>query len=252
MANILILGKRVAERQGLMLVMELAGHRCVDVGTLGDAVEQLTKDHALSLVLSDATIGGSNADDIRRVLKAASPTIRVLMLTEESVPTDASSAAPVEVITAATSPLHKLPTSYQPVSRGDAVLLMLPEQDSLRMIPDLPRTAGMLNKLAMLYHSQEKYAAAEKLYKQALQQTESEPGDKRREMASILHNLANLYRDQQRYMDAEPLYLKSITLVEKALGKTHPKLWNRLNSLAEVYRAQGREAEVKPLLMRFS
>jgi tetratricopeptide (TPR) repeat protein len=250
MANILILGKRVIERQGLMLVMELAGHRCVDVGTLGDAVEQLTKDRTLALVLSDATVGGADADDIRRVLKAASPTVRVLMLTEE-VPAGAPPLS-VEVISAATSPLHKLPTSYQPVSRGDAVLLMLPEQDSLRMIPDLPRTAGLLNKLAMLYHSQEKYAAAEKLYKQALQQTEGESGDKRREMASILHNLANLYRDQQRYMDAEPLYLKSITLVEKAFGKSHPKLWIRLNTLAEVYRAQGREGEVKPLLMRYS
>ena len=40
MANILVLGKRVEEQQGLMLVMELAGHRCVDVGTLGDAVGQ--------------------------------------------------------------------------------------------------------------------------------------------------------------------------------------------------------------------
>ena len=57
MANILVLGKRVEEQQGLMLVMELAGHRCVDVGTLGDAVEQLTKDKTITLVLSDATIG---------------------------------------------------------------------------------------------------------------------------------------------------------------------------------------------------
>jgi tetratricopeptide (TPR) repeat protein len=250
MANLLILGKRVAERQGLMLVMELAGHRCVDVGTLGDAVEQLTKDKTIATVLSDATIGDANADDIRRVLHAASPKVQVMMLTEDPSPSEP--VPNVEVITAGTSPLRQLPSSYSPISRGDAVLILLPEQDSLRMLPDLPRTAGMLNKLAVLYHSQAKYAAAEKLYKQALQHSEHEPGDKRRETASILHNLANLYRDQQRYMDAEPLYLKSLTLAEKALGKNHPKVWSRLNNLAEVYRAQGREAEVKPLLMRFS
>jgi tetratricopeptide (TPR) repeat protein len=250
MANILVLGKRLEERQGLMLVMELAGHRCVDVGTLGDAVEQLTKDKTITLVLSDATVGESNSSDVHRVLKAASPQISVLMLTEDSAPASAPSAE--EVITAGTSPLHRVPTSYSPVSRGDAVLIMLPEQDSLRMLPDLPRTAGMLNKLAVLYHSQAKYAAAEKLYRQALQLTESAAGDKRREMSSILHNLANLYRDQQRYMDAEPLYLKSLTLAEKALGKNHPKVWVRLNNLADVYRAQGRESEVKPLLMRYS
>jgi tetratricopeptide (TPR) repeat protein len=246
-----VLGKRLEERQGLMLVMELAGHRCVDVGTLGDAVEQLTKDKSISLVLSDATIGESVAQDIRRVLQAASPKVSVIMLTEEAS-LNASAQAPEEVITAGTSPLHKLPTTYSPVSRGDAVLVMLPEQDSLKMLPDLPRTAGMLNKLAVLYHSQAKYAAAEKLYKQALQLTENAAGDKRREMSSILNNLANLYRDQQRYMDAEPLYLKSLTLVEKALGKNHPKVWVRLNNLAEVYRAQGRESEVKSLLMRYS
>ncbi|MSO20707.1 MAG: tetratricopeptide repeat protein [Acidobacteria bacterium] len=234
----------------MMLVMELAGHQCADVGTLDAAVDHLTKDHTCTLVLTDATIGEANAEDIRRVLKAASPHVNVITLTEELLPGEA--LVSTEVITAATSPLHKLPTSYSPASRGDAVLILLPEQDSLRMIPELPRTAGMLNKLAVLYHSQEKYDAAEKLYKQALQKSENSSSDKRREMASILHNLANLYRDQKRYMDAEQLYLKSISLVEKLLGKNHPKVWNRLNCLADVYRAQGREADVKSLLMRFS
>ena len=144
MANILVLGKRVEERQGLMLVMELAGHRCVDVGTLGDAVEQLTKDKTITLVLTDATIGESSAPDLRRVLKAASPKVSILMLTEDATPNTPLSVD--EVITAGTSATHRLPTSYSPVSRGDAVLVLLPEQDSLRMLPDLPRTAGMLNK----------------------------------------------------------------------------------------------------------
>lgn len=262
MARILVLGSQPTERGGLALVMEFAGHRCAEAGSLQEAAKALRED-TFDLVLSDSTIGESNAEQIVKALKAASPGAAVMVLSEEAEPSKSSSTPPKagaskasssssdEVITLPFSPVKNLSPQFSPIRKREAFLVLLPEQESLRLLKELPETPGMLNKLAVLYHSQEKYSAAERLYKRALEVSEK-TGDQPREAASILNNLGSLYHDQQKYSNAEPLYKKSLSLAEKEYGQSHPKVARRLTNLVELYRAQGKDKEAAPLLDRLT
>lgn len=86
----------------------------------------------------------------------------------------------------------------------------------------------MLNRLAALYHSQEKYDAAERFYNHALKIAENVARGHPRVVASILNNLAGLCYDQEKYAEAEPLYKRSLAIVEKVFGPKHPKVARRL------------------------
>ncbi len=273
MARILILGNHPVERQGMAVVLEMAGHSCAEADTLHSATQQLRQvgqagqlgNPRFDLVLSDARIGAAGTGLIRKLLVDACNDIRILVLKQAGDPLDASSdsgnsgeSGGKQELTVTTSPLHWLSSQFSSVSRPDALVVLLPEQDSLGMLESLPRTAGMLNKLAVLYHSQAKFAAAEKLYRQALEAAAAEVADQadqadqsgRGEVASILNNLAGLYTDQKRYSDAEPLYLQSLSLVEAKYGPVHPKVTKRLMLLSYLYRAQGKGAEVEAISRR--
>jgi len=227
MARILILGDRKKEREGLSLFMEFAGHQCVETGSLQEAVKTIEKE-AFDLVLADAQVGESDAEQIIQKMRSASSQISVMILAEE-----ASSAAGLDdVITTPMTLIQSVSPQFPPVRKREAFLVLLPEQDALKMLPDLPQSAGLLNKLALLYHSQQKYKAAEQLYKRALEIGKQSGGDQQREAASILMNLASSYHDQKRYAEAEPLYQRSLELAEKAYGPKHPKVARRLRRLA--------------------
>ena len=101
-----------------------------------------------------------------------------------------------EAITLPYSPVQNLPPQMSEIQESEALVLLLPELESARLLSNIPQTAGMLNKLAALYHSQENYAVAERLYKRALKVSKKEVGDQHREAATILNNLASLYHDQ--------------------------------------------------------
>jgi len=244
MAEILIIGSQQAEREGLALVMEFAGHRCATAGSLREAANLLKKG-SFELVLTDTVVGDDTSDHIAQALKAISATVSVVTLSEEAEPLGGD-----EVITLPFSPVHNLAPQMSTVGRREAFLALLPEQESLKMLSNLPRTPGLLNKLAVLYHSQEKYAGAEKLYKQALEVSKKAKGDQNREMASILNNLATLYHDQMMYEEAEPLYKKSLSIVEKVYGPNHLKVARRLRGLSDLYKARGRDSEAAPLVKR--
>ena len=242
MARILVLGNRATERQGLALFLEFAGHQCAETGSLQDAVRMIQKD-PYDLVVSDAKVGDSESDQITAALRSVSPNVGVMTLTDE-----VSSPAPVDdVITTPLTMVQNVSPQFPSVRKGEAFLVMLPEQESLKMLPDLPETPGLLNKLALLYHSQQKHTAAEQLYKRALQISGKAPGDQRREEASILMNLATLYHDLKRYGEAEPLYRRSLELAEDAYGADHPKVARRLRRLAEIYRVQGKDKQAAPV-----
>lgn len=241
MARILVLGNQPAERDGLALVIEFAGHRCVTAGSLQEAVDLMRKE-TYDLVLVDSTLGDSGSEQIVRTFKGISPGVAVMVITEE-----ADFASGAEVITLPYSPVQNLSPQFSAIGKREALLVLLPEEESLKRLSDLPQTAGMLNKLAVLYHFQEKYAAAERLYKRALKVSEKTLGSQHREGGSILNNLANLYHDQKRYAKAEPLYKRSLAIVENVFGPNHPKVARRLSNLADLYHAQGREDEAAPL-----
>jgi len=244
MARILIVGKQSAENDGLSLVMEFAGHKCASARSLKEA-EGLIQKEPHDLVLADSTLG-DGAEQIVRNLKAIAPGVAVMVLTDD---TDFRFGGD-EVITSPYSPVQNLSPKFCAIRRKEAFEILLPEEKSLRALPELPQTAGMLNRLAVLYHSQQKYSAAERLYRRALKASKEASADKPREEAAILNNLARLYHDQDRLTDAEHLYKRSIAIVEKIAGPNDRKAATRLKNLADLYRAEGRHDEAAPLYKR--
>jgi len=245
MASILVIGYEKEERDGLARGLEFAGHRCATADSLGGAVIRMQKE-SYDVVLADCLLDDGNSDRIVQTLKSASPSVTVMILSEDAPRRDE------EVLTHHLSPIRNLSPQFSQVGQAAALLVLLPEQDSLKFLTHIPKKAGLLNKLAVLYHSQEKYSAAERLYKEALKVSEEKPLHKRalksdekeskseiRAVASILNNLARLYHDQKKFKQAEPLYLRSLGIVEKLSGPNDPKMVRRLRNLAELYRVQG-------------
>ena len=83
MAKILVIGKHPAERDGLALVMEFAGHRCATAGSFPEA-KDLFRQEAYDLVLADSPLGENSSEQIVRHLKSVSPGVAVLVLTEDA------------------------------------------------------------------------------------------------------------------------------------------------------------------------
>jgi len=242
MAQILILGSQSSDRQGLALFMEFVGHQCKSAESLQEALGLLAKD-SFDLLLTDSTRSEATSEQLIQSVKEIAPGVVVMILTDEA----SSSAGIDSVITSPLTSVQSLTPQYPPLRKGEAFLLLLPEQDSLKMLPDLPQSPGLLNKLGLLHQSQQKFQAAEQLYHRALEITEKLGGEGERAASSILMNLAGLYQDQKRYAAAEPLYHRSLALAEKVHGPNHAKVARRLRRLAEIYRLQGKEKEAAPI-----
>ena len=194
-------------------------------------------------MLVDSQLCENSSEQIVRNLKSASPGVAVLVLTEDAD----RGYADDEAITLHCSPVQNLSPQMYEIQKSEALLILLPKQESSRLLSNLPQSAEMLNKLAVLYHSQEDYAVAERLYRQALKSSKKTAGEQHREAATILNNLASLYHDQKRYSKAEPLYKQSLVIVEKVFGPDHPKVATRLRNLMDLYRVQGRNKEAASL-----
>ncbi len=107
-----------------------------------------------------------------------------------------------------------------------------------------------LNKLAVVYRAQGKYADAEGLYKRALTIKEKALGAGHPSVALTLNNLANLYDVQGKYADAESLHKRALAIREKALGGRNPDVAQSLSNLAGVYKEQGKYADAEGLFKR--
>ena len=245
MARILILGKPSSEREGLALFMEFVGHECSSADSLQDALRLLAED-SFHLVLADPAVGDATSEQMLQSLKGAASSAMVMILAEES----ASATGTEAVITSPLTSVQSVTPQYPPVRKGEAFLFLLPEEDSLKMLADLPQSPGLLNKLGLLHQSQQKYKAAEQLYQRALDLCKQSVRDQERDAASILMNLASLYHEQKRYAEAEPLYRRSLELAEKVHGPGHTKVARRLRRLAEIYRILGKEQEAEPIHAR--
>jgi tetratricopeptide (TPR) repeat protein len=127
------------------------------------------------------------------------------------------------------------------------------------------RLATSLNSLAGLYFYQEKYVAAEPLYKRALPILEKGLGVNHSEVIATAHHLAVAYHAQKKHVEAEPLYKRVLASDESDLNSVGegyldegPRLWEvfaahvatDLNELAELYIAQAKYAEAEPLFRK--
>jgi len=101
--------------------------------------------------------------------------------------------------------------------------------------PDDQRLYRSLNKLALAYNAQRKYAEAERSVKRALGIVEKTLGPESPQVAIGLNNLAGLYDHQGRYAEAEPLVTRALAIQEKALGPMHPDVAITLSILAGFY-----------------
>jgi DNA-binding response OmpR family regulator len=245
MGKLLIVGNPSKERDSLALVLEFAGHECATAGTLEEAGAYARRGK-YQLVLADSPLEGRSPEETVQALRAVAPKAPVMFLTEEVEPRSKS-----DEVVSGPQPAGDN-TGVPPfslVSLGEALAVLLPKPEAFSQMEELPRTPGVLNRLASLYQAQKEYDAAEQLYKQALEISENvrkHPG----EVATLLNNLASLYHEQQKYSQAEPLYRKSLEIVEKTFGPKHPKATRRLRSLADLYQATGKSEMAGPILER--
>src|SRR5690349_16286498 len=176
----------------------MAGHQCLEASSL-EAATQLLRQKQVDFVLSDSEVGGVGPAQIRQAIVGANQQVRVLIMTEAGETVEAPEAVDgTRDMTVTTSPLQWLSSGFAHISRPEALAIMLPEQDSLNLLDDLPQSPGLLNKLAVLYHSQSKFGTAEKIYLKALEAAEKAgtTADKGA-VASIMNNLAGLYTDER-------------------------------------------------------
>lgn len=116
--------------------------------------------------------------------------------------------------------------------------------------PEDPRLAATLHTLAVLYHTQRKYAQAESFYQRVLKLLEQTIGPEHPTLATTLNNLAVVYEAQEQYGAAEPLYQRALTLLERALGPEHPHLAAALENYADLLRKMQRPEAAEPLESR--
>src|ERR671925_1307052 len=116
--------------------------------------------------------------------------------------------------------------------------------------PEDPRLAATLNTLAVLYHTQKKYAQAEPLYQRVLKLLEQTSGPDHPTLATTLNNLALVYEAQDKYGEAAPLYQRALALMERTLGPEHPTLAAALDNYADLLRKMQREAEAETAAAR--
>ena len=90
------------------------------------------------------------------------------------------------------------------------------------------------------------YAAAEPLYRQALELSERALGDEhpdtvamRNKVAELLSSSAELLLAKADYAAAEPLYRQALEMSERALGHGNPDTVARRNKLAELLKTKG-------------
>ena len=84
------------------------------------------------------------------------------------------------------------------------------------MGPDHPGLATDLNNLALLYHTQGKYAEAELLHKRALAILEKSLGPDHPDVATSLENYAALLRKMNREADAVQMEARAKAIREKS------------------------------------
>ena len=126
-------------------------------------------------------------------------------------------------------------------------------QAALEMYRRLPgdqrrARADVMERLAVAYSDQAKYAQAAALLQTTLelQQQLLPPGHP--DIASNMANLAEQWRSLGRLDEAAMQYRKALTLFQQVRGAEHPETATVMNNLARVLRAKGQLSEAEKLL----
>ena len=113
-----------------------------------------------------------------------------------------------------------------------------------------PDYAVSLNNLADLYRAKGDYAAAEPLYRQAMEIRRAALGEGHPDYAASLNNLALLYQAMGDYAAAEPLFRQAMEIYRAVLGEGHPHYATSLNNLARLSVATGHERDALTLMQK--
>ncbi|MCX6879365.1 MAG: tetratricopeptide repeat protein [Verrucomicrobia bacterium] len=111
-------------------------------------------------------------------------------------------------------------------------------------------TAGLLNRVALLYKAKARHDAAEPLMRQALAIDEATFGKDDPAVATDLNNLALLLKDTNRLAEAESLLRRALSIDEAAPAKDHPNISRDLINLAQVLYITNRLDEAEALVRR--
>jgi Flp pilus assembly protein TadD len=104
-----------------------------------------------------------------------------------------------------------------------------------------------VNNLAALLQSKGDYAAAEPLYRRALESRERVLGPGHPDTLTSINNLAALLWSKGDYAAAEPLNRRALEAQERVLGPEHPDTLVSVNSLAFLLQSKGAYAGAEPL-----
>ena len=148
--------------------------------------------------------------------------------------------------------LERVDTESEPPLRWSQLFAQVDEA-TLQTLPDIinetvwkdpPEHVKMLHRLAVLYHSQNKFEKAEALYRRALDMEERGPN---LEGGLILNNFARLLHDRGRLAEAEALYQRALDILQKTVGPEHPKLATPMGNLAKLYLDQNKPELAKKM-----
>ena len=102
-----------------------------------------------------------------------------------------------------------------------------------------PDDGAILNRLALSLGYAGDSAAAERIFRRALDINEKTLGPENPEVAYSLNGLGFALQDKGDFAGAESLYRRALAIREKALGPDHPLVANCLNDIALLLQAKG-------------
>jgi serine/threonine-protein kinase len=111
---------------------------------------------------------------------------------------------------------------------------------------DHPDVAESLSHMAALRHAKGDLAAAEPLYREAIEQRRGLLGE-HPDLATSLNNLAIFLKDKGDYNAAEPVFREALAMRRKLLGQEHSEVATTLDELAVLLKEKGDYAAAEPL-----
>jgi len=111
---------------------------------------------------------------------------------------------------------------------------------------DDPDTLASMNRLAVVYRLEGKYAKAEPLRQEFLEFRRRELGDLHPDTLNAMNNLALLYRYEGKLALAEPLYVKAVDGFGR-LKVVDTRSVGAMSNLGQLYRDEGKYAQAEQL-----
>lgn len=115
---------------------------------------------------------------------------------------------------------------------------------------DSPALAACLTVLAQVRLQQRDQAAAEQLFRRALEVRERAAEFDHTGVIQVLGHLATLHSARADYDEAESLLLRALTLADKFLQSSHPAVASLLNNLSRLYFKRADYAKADRMLVR--